>query len=364
VARHIWAGLDGLRGIAVLAVVVFHGSLGWSVNGYVGVDVFFCLSGFLITKLLLDEHERTQSVDLRAFYLRRVLRLFPALVATTIGVLALGVAIGEPGRVAPGALAALAYYANWWLYTGHSALLLEHTWTLSLEEHFYFVWPLLLVLMLSRSRARRLLGGGGVVLLLALMTLHWPAGIDAVRASYLRGAPIVWGCLLALALHRWRSGPDSARTQRLAGLAAMPALLLLLVIMVVPDRLPARWMTGVTSIPGLLAVLVVTGVVLAPGSRVAGALSWPALTWVGRRSYGLYLYHFPIISVFLHQVPYPAGRTGRAAAGMALSVLVAAASYRWLEQPFLRLKSLIADRSVPTSSGPGTDGALGAPVSP
>ena len=144
----------------------------------------------------------------------------------------------------------------------------------------------------------------------------------------------------------------------------MPALVLLLVIMVVPDRLPEHWMTGVTSVPGLLAVLVVGGVVLAPRSRVADVLSWPPLTWLGRRSYGLYLYHFPIISLFLHQMHHPAGRTGRAAAGMAVSVLAAAASYRWLEQPFLRLKARIADRSVTATSGPDPGGTLEAPVSP
>lgn len=352
-ARHIWAGLDGLRGIAVLAVVVFHGSVGWSLNGYVGVDVFFCLSGFLITTLLLQERDRCQGIDLRAFYLRRVLRLFPALVATVVGVLALGAAIGDPGRVAGGALAALAYYANWWLYTGHSALLLEHTWTLSLEEHFYLVWPILLVLMLSRSRARRVVGACGVALLLVLMPLPWPAGIDGVRAGYLRGTPIVWGCLLALALRGPWQSHGSRTAARFAGLAAAPAVAVLLVVMAMPHRLPERWMTGVTSVPGVLAVVVVAGVVLTPQSWVSAALSWPALTWVGRRSYGVYLYHFPIVSVFLHQVPYPPAHNVRAVAGMAVSLLVAAGSYRWLEQPFLRLKARIADRSLPRPMGPG-----------
>lgn len=352
-ARHIWAGLDGLRGIAVLAVLVFHGSVGLSLNGYVGVDVFFCLSGFLITTLLLQERDRTHGIDLRAFYVRRVLRLFPALVATVVGVLALGATIDDPGRVAGGALAATAYYANWWIYTGHSAPLLEHTWTLSLEEHFYLAWPILLVLMLSRSHARRLVGAGGVVLLLALMTLHWPASIDAVRDCYQRGTPIVWGCLLALGLHGPWQRHGSSGAARLAGLAAAPALASLLVVMVMPHRLPERWMTGVTSIPGVLAVVVVAGVVLTPQSWGARALSWPVLTWVGRRSYGVYLYHFPIVSVFLHQVHHPAGENVRAVAGMAFSLAVAAASYRWIEQPFLRLKARIAHRSLPRPMGLG-----------
>ena len=176
-------------------------------------------------------------------------------------------------------MAALFYLANWWLHTGHHALLLEHTWTLSLEEHFCFVWPLLLTLLV---------------------------------------------------------------------VAALPAIVVLLVVLVVPHRLPEVWLTGLRSIPGLLSVVVVSGVILAPRSWTARSLSWSPLTWMGRRSYGLYLYHFAILSVFLHQVPYPASETIRGLAGMAVSILAAAASYRWLEKPFLRLKVRIADRSVPT----------------
>ena len=344
-ARHIWAGLDGLRGIAVLAVLVFHASIGWSVNGYVGVDIFFCLSGFLITWLLLEEHSHSGRVDLRAFYVRRVLRLYPALVAAILGVLALGVAVGDPGRVAPGGVAALFYLANWWLYTGHHALLLEHTWTLSLEEHFYFVWPLLLTLIVARSRRWRTVGALGIVTLLVALLVPWSESIDAVRGSYLRGMPIVWGCLLALALHARRPGRPA---RLLASVAALPAIVVLLVVLAVPHRLPEVWLTGLRSIPGVLSVVVVSGVILAPRSWTARCLSWSPLTWMGRRSYGLYLYHFVILSVFLHQVPYPASETVRGLAGMAVSILVAAASYRWLEKPFLQLKDRIADRSVPT----------------
>jgi len=98
-------------------------------------------------------------------------------------------------------VAALFHLANWWLHTGHHALLLEHTCTLSLEEHFCIVWPLLLTLLVVRSRLRRTVGELGIVTLLVVLLLPWPESIDAVRGSCPRGTPIVWGCLLALALH-------------------------------------------------------------------------------------------------------------------------------------------------------------------
>jgi len=115
-------------------------------------------------------------------------------------------------------------------------------------------------------------------------------------------------------------------------------MVVLLVVLVVPHRLPEVWLTGLSSIPGLLSVVVGSGVILAPRSRTARSLSWSPLTWMGRRSYGLNLYHFAILSVFLHQVPYPASETIRGLVGMAVSILAAGASSRWLEKPFLRLK--------------------------
>ena len=331
-AQPFWAPLDGLRGLAVLAVVVFHLAAGWAVNGYVGVDVFFALSGFLITALLLGERARTGRIALPQFYARRLLRLYPALLVTVLGVLLLGVLAGQPGRVVPGAVAALAYAANWWIYTGHEAVLLDHTWTLAIEEHFYLLWPVL-VLLLTERRLRAL--GLGVAAVLAVVVLTpWPDAVEGVRGSYLRGAPIVWGSALAALVHGRQPGP---RVQALAAWAGLGALLLLGVILVVPWPLPLVWLTGVRSVPGLLSVLVIAAAVLHPPAPAARALCWGPLRWVGRRAYGVYLYHLPVVMVLGFQVDALPG-WARAPLACGVTLALAALSYQWIERPFLLLK--------------------------
>lgn len=333
--RHIWTGLDGLRGIAVMGVVVFHLAVEWAGNGYVGVDVFFALSGFLITWLLLEEHDRTRHISLTRFYMRRILRLYPALVATVLLVLLLGLLAEQVDRVLPGAIAALLYAANWWIYTGREALLLEHTWTLAIEEHFYLLWPLLVILWMSRRGPVRAVGMVVTAVLAALVLLPWPEAFEGVRGSYLRGAPIVWGSLAAALLRRVEIGP---RSRSIVGVAGLGALLVLSFMMVTPTRLPTEWMTGLRSLPGLLSVIVVIAVVASPGCMAARILSWAPLRWMGKRAYGIYLYHLPITMVLAFQLDVGLPDFARALLTVALTITVAGASYRWLETPFLRLK--------------------------
>lgn len=346
-ARHIWNGLDGLRGLAVLAVVIFHLSVGWATNGYVGVDVFFALSGFLITWLLLDERSRTGQIGLPQFYMRRILRLYPALVATVLVVLVLGVLAGQSERVLPGAVAALAYAANWWIYTGHEALLLEHTWTLAIEEHFYLVWPVLILLLTSPRRHLRLLGVGAAVLVTAAVLTPWPDALEGVRGSYLRGAPIVWGSVLAALLRVRQPGAGLRSVMAPVGLAA---LLLLVGIMAMPVLLPAHWMTGLRSVPGMLSVVVIAVAVTTPGCVMERWLAWRPLRWVGRRAYGIYLYHFPVIMVLGFQLDLGLPGWATATVAFALTLGIAGVSYWVLESPFLRMKRRFStDVLLPTA---------------
>ena len=346
-ARHIWLGLDGLRGIAVLAVVVFHLSVGWATNGYVGVDIFFALSGFLITWLLLDERARTGRIGLPQFYMRRVLRLYPALFVTVVGVLLLGVLADQIGRVLPGALAALAYVANWWIYAGNEAVLLEHTWTLAIEEHFYLVWPILVILLTSRSVRLRTVGVTTALVLSAIVLTRWPEAIEGVRGSYVRGAPIIWGSLLAALLRRF---PPGRRIRLAAGPIGLLALVALLVVVTIPAALPIGWMGGLRSFPGLLAVLVIAVSVIEPTSFAERVLSWEPLRWVGKRAYGIYLYHFPIIMVLSFQLDFGLPRWAVAMLALALTLAMAGVSYRWLETPFLRLKRRYSPAAAPIPS--------------
>lgn len=330
--RAHWSGLDGLRGVAALAVVLFHAGFGPFASGYAGVDVFFVLSGFLITSLVLGEHARTGAVSLRRFYARRVLRLYPALAAACLAILALAAVTGRLPVIGPAAIAALLYVSNWWIYLGHPAPLLEHTWTLAIEEHFYLLWPPALVLLLAASVRRRRLGRLLLGLAVLALVLRWPGGLDPVRASYLRGVPIVWGAVLAVALRDAHLRPAWERHRaRVLGAASLA----LLAVLATPWPLPQGAVTGPAGVAGLLSVVIVAGIVT--GGGVGGAWSSGPLVWLGRRSYGLYLYHFPILSLLRHQVDV-GPEALRLLAGIGLTLAVTAASYRWIEEPFLRLK--------------------------
>lgn len=330
-ARAYWPGLDGLRGVAAVAVVIFHANFGPAVNGYAGVDVFFALSGFLITSLLLSERFRNGSISLARFYIRRLLRLYPALLAVCLLVLVAAAATHKLDRETGPVIAALVYVANWWIYLGKPAPLLDHTWTLAIEEHFYAIWPAALSLLLASSRRRRAAGWLVVAAVCLLIVLPWPTGIESVRGSYLRGAPIVWGSLLAVVLRRWPLQPR----RRSALLWVVSALLL--VLLLAPTRIAADLVTGPAGIAGLLSVVLVAVIVRTPGGT-GGLWGTAPLLWIGRRSYGLYLYHFPILSLFAHQLSF--GPTwSRRLIALPMVFLVTAVSYRYLEAPFLDVKA-------------------------
>lgn len=335
-----WPGLDGLRGVAAIAVVLFHAGFGPAVNGYAGVDVFFALSGFLITSLLLREHARSGSIALGRFYIRRLLRLYPALLATCLLVMLIAAATHRLDREVGPAAAALLYVANWWVYLGKPAPLLDHTWTLAIEEHFYALWPAALALLLGRSRGRRIAGGLFVAVVCLLIALPWPDSIDGVRGSYLRGVPIVWGSLLAIVLRHLEL------PQRVGRASLWTGSVLLLLLLLTPTKLADGVVTGPGGLAGWLSVLAVAAIVSSPGG-FGGVWGSAPLVWIGRRSYGLYLYHFPILSLFAHQVDGGPPWLRRLVA-LPVVLVVTAVSYRFLESPFLALKDRLRE---PRSGG-------------
>lgn len=331
--RFHWPALDGLRGIAVIAVILFHASSAITPNGFTGVDVFFGLSGFLITALLLREHHNLGRISLPQFYARRILRLFPALVLACLGVLALAFVSDNLDVGGPAVLAALFYVAHLWIYSGHEGWLLEHTWTLSLEEHFYLLWPGLVVGFLAPRRWRVL---AVVAAVAALFVLASPWVLpDGIREAYARGTPMIYGSLAAIVWWRLRS----SGFPKLMGWLGNVSLVGLVVLIFWPEPLPHLWLTGATSVPGILSVLLVVSTVVVPGSLVARGLDWSPLRWTGRRAYGLYLYHFPILSLMSHHVNTGLPSWADTAIGVVLSFVVAGASYRWVELPFLRRKA-------------------------
>ena len=324
--RPAWPGLDGLRAIAVLTVIGFHANR-WIRNGYMGVDVFFVLSGFLITTLLLRERRLTGSIAVPRFYGKRMLRLYPALVAACLGVAAISVVFSKHlAAVYEGVVASLLYVTNIWSATGHETIFLDHTWTLSLEEQFYLVMPLLLLAIL---RFRFLLPIV-VALLVAVDLTDGLLGQPAVLHSYIRAGGLVLGCILAAAPQRWRD---------VVSKLWFPAAVGLIVIAVFPADVTAVAAGWPISLAAVLTVPIVAAITLT--SRPIPVLGSRLMGWIGARSYGLYLWHFVILSVALNTALSRIPIDLRMAAGIIASFVAATLSYRWVETPFLRLKDRV-----------------------
>ncbi|MEL7207370.1 MAG: acyltransferase, partial [Actinomycetota bacterium] len=208
-------GLDGLRGLAVLGVLLFHGGFSWAVGGYLGVSTFFTLSGFLITSLLLREREATGTISLKGFWGRRFRRLMPASLVALAGIVVYGLLVADQAQLNDlrgDVLAALAYVANWRfifqdqsyadLFTSPSPV--QHFWSLAIEEQFYFVFPLLAAGVLTVGRGSRqifmvVLGLGAVASTLLMVSLHEP-GLETTRVYYgtgTRAVELLTGALLA-----------------------------------------------------------------------------------------------------------------------------------------------------------------------
>lgn len=315
--------LDGARALAVLAVIIHHAGL--LPAGYIGVDLFFALSGFLITSLLLEEHAATGRIRLLAFYRRRALRLFPALAVMVSAVTAFGMGVGlGPNWVTwTSAGAALFYLTNFALLDGHYSVL-THTWSLAIEEQFYLTWPLLLLVVVRRGRtavlwtAATLAVAGAVwshVVLGFGSRAHYAFGLDT------RVATILAGCALAAWMHH-------SRNRRVHG-SVIVALLVVLTALAVEPGLFAGWRIGVVA-----AVSTALVWAIATRDRVP-ALELPPLRWVGVRSYGIYLWHVPVLVIV-----DAFGMRGPAllAVVLAVTLMIAWASYTFVEAPFLRIK--------------------------
>jgi len=345
--RRYWPSLDGVRGVAIAAVIAFH--LGYLGGGFVGVDIFFVLSGFLITSLLLSEQAGSGTIRLGAFWARRARRLLPALLLLVfvLGVYALAGGPGVvPSQLRSPAVATLLYFANWQqVAAGHSYFAqyqalnpLMHTWSLAIEEQYYLVWPLLFVglAFLGRRRSRRALVTGTA--LLATGSALWmgvAAHVLGPNRAYLGTDTRMWELLLgglgAMALQS--AGPprrptwwSTATVLGVGGVALGIAL----------GAGPPAWMWdgGLVAIT-TCALVVVVGSVRHPGGPVARVLAVAPLRWLGRISYSLYLWHWPVIVLL---TPVDTGLRGPDLLSCRLAAMVGAAwaSASLVEQPLRR----------------------------
>lgn len=338
-------GLDGIRAIAVLVVLLDHTPLWGFEGGGLGVDVFFVLSGFLITSLLLEELADTGRIRFGRFYARRALRLFPALLVMVAVVVVLMPLM--PKGTGRGVVPALLYYTNWVRAFGPDVGVLGHTWSLGIEEQFYLLWPLLLLGLWKGDRSLR--SALQLVLLVALAVavrrqFAWEQPVRDPARIYnsfdFRADGLLIGCALAMALHKdrlWRWVCDV----RTLGLAAVVVEVLFLGANV--PQWDLSWWNRFAV--GLAAAVVIANV--CARTRGTAWLSTPALRWVGVRSYGLYLWHYPIFGAFRVDAGFDAASRPETVLAVLLSFLACALSYRFVEQPFLRIKHRL--RSVPNA---------------
>jgi peptidoglycan/LPS O-acetylase OafA/YrhL len=348
-------GLDGIRALAVTTVIVFHLLPGTLVGGYLGVDIFFVVSGFLITTLLLREREATGRISLRGFWSRRARRLLPALGLLLLACCTAALFVGGDVLVGLGmqVVGAVTFSSNWLFIAQGSSYfgetvpeLFRNLWSLAVEEQFYVVWPLLVVILLVRiPRAARLV----VIAVLAVASAVWMGlaydGLDPTRVYYgtdTHAFGLAAGAFLAvLLLGRGVAGAGLAsRPARwflgLGGTLSLGGLVALAVVLPGDSELAYR---GGLALVALLSAVAIAAL-LVPGSLVARVLDVAPIRWVGLRSYGLYLWHWPVFVLVGAALPtWP--REGLEAAplggiALAITVVVAALSYRFVEQPIRR----------------------------
>jgi len=346
--------LDGLRGLAIAGVLLYHG--GHLTGGWLGVDLFFVLSGYLITSLLLAEWQRRDGIDLLAFWGRRARRLFPALLLLICGVAVYALFIASPfdlGQVRSDGLFTVFYAANWHAVTSSQDYFqislapspFQHTWSLAIEEQFYLVWPVLLLLVLRwrRSVAAVFVLAAG----LAAASVGWMIALHAMGASPsrlyyatdTRASSVLFGASLA-ALQHWRgegsaSGPRWVTTQ-VAGLYGLAGLL---IIWFTLEGQSSFVYEGGLALCGLLAALVIAAASNSRSGVLGWLLSWKPLRGLGLISYGVYLYHWPIFMVL------DTARTGLTGwplfvVQVAATLAAALASYALVEQPIRQRRFL------------------------
>src|SRR5215212_170664 len=368
-------GLDGLRAIAVMAVLLYHAGLPFVPGGFLGVEVFFVISGYLITALLLAEWHQKGRISLKDFWLRRARRLLPALYVLLVVTLGYSVVFlpGEVAGLRDDAIAAVGYVTNWFLVLGRESYfesvgrpsLLQHLWSLAVEEQFYLIWPIVLAVGLGfgarRLRSRRVLTLAlvGAAASAVAMALMYTPGVDPSRVYYgtdTRATGLLCGAALAFL---WSPGdkyrPDEARHQRLWlpdrgrfrrrwGWTA-PVVLDVLCIAALGGLLwfflhlgefePLLYRGGFTLV-GLTTVAAIMAIVH-PYAHVGSYLLGSApMRWLGVRSYGIYLWHWPVFMLTRPELDVAFGGLPLLALRIGLTILLADLSYRFVERPIRR----------------------------
>ena len=341
-------GLDGLRAISVIAVIFYHAGFGWMHGGFLGVEVFFVVSGYLITSLLLEEKETTGGVRLSQFWLRRARRLLPALFTVLI---AIGVWVALFGTAQQQSdlhrdyLPGIFYFANWGQIFGGAQYFgnfspLRHLWSLAVEEQWYLMWPIAFYLLTRRKRGTGQIGRSILGVSVGVMLLTWwlaSASVltsDRVNLLYLstftRCSGLLLGAGAAFLWRPWRakaaSSSRAGSVLSVVGLGAAALLVYAFTVVHLTDRSMYRWQLASVSVLSLVAIAVVVHPAATWSRSFFGSR---ALVTVGKRSYGVYLWSWPI-SVLCGAYD---GTWTKFIMAMSLTVVVSEFSYTYIETP-------------------------------
>ncbi|CAN2180138.1 COG1835 Predicted acyltransferases [Candidatus Nanopelagicaceae bacterium] len=348
--------IDGLRAIAVMAVLFYHLGFKWIPGGFLGVDLFFVISGYVITRLLLDSIERSGGLDLRAFYLARVRRLLPAL-AFMLVTTAIAVGIWAPDTIKRFLIDtpfALTGSMNWWLVGHHLDYfetigrppLLQHTWSLAVEAQFYLIWPLILLVILKFFGKKRVSIASLAIAAISGITLMIVSfSLDAASASKVshvyfgtdtHSIGLFLGAALAVSWipQNFKTDVSKKAQDFIDGIGVFGFLGILSTFLLIDETKPALYKIAF-PLAGLFAAAIITSIVH-PASRFAPILQNPVLLWIGERSYAIYLWHWVIFQVTRPEVDLAGASWAMYALRILIVFALADISLRFVELPVRR----------------------------
>ena len=337
--------LDGSRGLMTLGVMTAHTRMALFGGAMVYMDVFFAMSGYLITSLLIAEERKHGAISLRKFYVRRLQRLYPALIAMLIALVVVSVAFSTELRLRLiEAAVAFTYLTNYWTaFGGPGVYYTGHTWSLAVEEQFYLLWPVAFIFLTRRCAASRM--AAFVVFGVAVAFALWRIWLTQDGASIVRlynsfdtrADALLGGCGLALLLSRIDLGAYPRVSALLAGSLAPLAAFMVVLGFTADSNL--RWYYYVSPLFGTLpALIAIAGFVQPQRTFMHAVYELPALVFCGRICYGLYIWHYPVFAVIVDNLPYRYVST--LLIGWPITFALAIASYYVIERHFMRTRPL------------------------